>query len=64
MDPQIENDNFHIYSSAGEFNTRSALNYFERIRSFFIQYTGAPPAKPVPVYVIIFGSEKEYLPFV
>ncbi len=60
---QLENENFHIYSSAGARETRSALNYFERIRSFFLQLTGAPPAKPVPVYIVAFGTEKEYQPY-
>lgn len=60
---QLENENFHIYSSANARETRSALNYFERIRSFFIQLTGEPPAKPLPIYIIAFGSEKEYQPY-
>ena len=59
----IQNENFSVYSSAGETDTRSALNHFERVRGFFIQLTGAPPAKPVPIFVTIFGSEKEYQPF-
>jgi hypothetical protein len=60
---QLENENFHMYSSAGARDSRDALNYFERIRSFFIQLTGKPPAKPLPVYIIAFGSEKEYEPY-
>lgn len=59
----IENENFRIYSSANERETRDALSHFERVRGFFIQLTGAPPAKPVPVFVVVFGSEKEYQPF-
>lgn len=59
----IQNENFQIYSSAKERETRAAFNYFERVRSFFIQMTGAPPANPLPVFVIVFGSEKEYQPF-
>ena len=59
----LQNENFQIYSSAGERDTRDALSHFERVRGFFIQLTGAPPAKPVPVFVVIFGSEKEYQPF-
>lgn len=59
----IQNENFQIYSSAKESETRAAFNHFERVRSFFVQMTGAPPANPVPVFVIVFGSEKEYEPF-
>jgi hypothetical protein len=56
----MQNENFRVYSSANEHDTRTALNNFERVRSFFIQYTGKAPAKPVPISIIIFGSEKEY----
>lgn len=59
----IRNENFQIYSSAKEGETRTAFNHFERVRNFFVQMTGAPPANPVPVFVIVFGSEKEYEPF-
>ena len=37
--------------------------YFERVRDFFLQANKSAPRKPVPVYVVIFGSEKEYLPY-
>lgn len=59
----MENENFRVFSSASERDTRDALNQFERVRGFFIQFTGAAPAKPVPISVVIFGSEKEYLPY-
>jgi tetratricopeptide (TPR) repeat protein len=59
----MENENFNMYSSASERDSLAALNYFERVRGFFIQMTGAPPSKPVPVYVVMFGSQKEYLPY-
>lgn len=59
----IHSSNFEIYSSAGEGNTRETLRYFEQVRSFFLQATGRSVSKPVPVYIVAFGSEKEYLPF-
>ncbi len=59
----LQNENFSMYSSANERASRDALNYFERVRGFFIQMTGAPVAKSVPVYVVMFGTEKEYLPY-
>lgn len=59
----MRNDHFHLYSSANERDTRATLEYFEKVRSFFLQMTGAPPANPVPVYIVAFNSEKEYAPF-
>jgi Tfp pilus assembly protein PilF len=59
----MQNDNFRVYSTARERETRDALDQFERVRGFFIQLTGTPPGKPVPVSVVIFGSEKEYQPY-
>ena len=51
------------YSSAGERDTRDTLRYFERVRDFFLQINQREPPKPVPVYVVVFGSEKEYAPY-
>jgi len=52
---------FEIYSSAGEGDTRRALQYFERVRSFFEQTLGGgAQQKREPVRVILFGSKKEY----
>ncbi len=59
----MENENFRVYSSASERDTRTALDNFERVRGFFVEFTGAQPAKPVPVSIVIFGSEKEYQPY-
>ena len=60
---RIQSPNFEAYSSAGERETRDALRYFERVRDFFLQVNRREPPKPVPVYVIVFGSEKEYAPY-
>ena len=59
----MQSANFQAYSSAGERDTRDALRYFEQVRDFFLQANKSAPRKPVPVYVVIFGSEKEYLPY-
>src|SRR3974377_121691 len=59
----IHSANFEIYSSASEGSSRETLRYFEQVRSFFLQATGRSVSKPVPVYIIDFGSEKESLPF-
>jgi hypothetical protein len=35
----MQNEDFHVYSSANERDTRAALNQLERVRGFFIQPT-------------------------
>jgi len=59
----MQSPNFEAYSSAGERETRDTLRYFERVRDFFLQVNQREPSKPVPVYVVVFGSEKEYTPY-
>ena len=59
----MESPNFQAFSSAGERETRDALRYFERVRDFFLKTNQREPAHPLPVYVVVFGSEKEYLPY-
>ena len=59
----MQNENFHVYSSASERDTRTALNQLERVRGFFTQLTGSLSGKSAPVSVVIFGSEKEYQPY-
>ena len=59
----IHSSNFEIYSSASEGSTRETLRYFEQVRNFFLQATGKSVSNPVPVYIIAFGSEKEYLQY-
>jgi tetratricopeptide (TPR) repeat protein len=60
---RMQSPNFDAYSSAGEQDTRDALRYFERVRDFFLQANRRELPKPVPVYVVVFGSEKEYAPY-
>lgn len=58
---RMPSSDFEIYSSAGEGDTRRALQYFERVRSFFEQALGGgAQQKREPVRVILFGSKKEY----
>jgi hypothetical protein len=59
----MQSPNFEAYSSAGERDTRDALRDFERVRDCFLQVNQREPPKPVPVYVVVFGSEKEYAPY-
>ncbi len=59
----MQSPNFDAYSSAGERDTRDVLRNFERVRDFFLQVNQREPPKPVPVYVVVFRSEKEYAPY-
>ncbi len=59
----MQSPNFEAYSSAGERDTRDTLRYFERVRDFFLQVNQSAPPKPVPVCIVVFGSEKEYAPY-
>lgn len=57
----MPSSDFEIFSSAGEGDTRRALQYLERVRSFFEQALGGGAGqKREPVRVIVFGSKKEY----
>jgi Flp pilus assembly protein TadD len=62
----MHSPNFEVYSCASEGATRDTLRYFEQVRSFFLQVMAQPEKeaeKPVPVYIVAFGSEKEYAPY-
>jgi tetratricopeptide (TPR) repeat protein len=59
----VQNPDFQVYSAANQRETRDALNQLERVRGFYIQMMGAPPAKPLPINIVIFGNEKDYIPY-
>ena len=59
----MQNENFKLYSEANERDTRATLNYFERVRAFFLQMSGKTPTNPLPVYIIVFDSAKTYEPY-
>jgi tetratricopeptide (TPR) repeat protein len=59
----MQSPNFQVYSGAGERETRATLQYFEQVRDFFLLLNKREPANPVPVYIVIFKSEKEYIPY-
>src|SRR5579862_5639797 len=52
----MSSPNFEVYSGAGERDTRETIRYFEKVSSFFLQKDKHSPRKPVPVYIVIFGS--------
>lgn len=59
----MESENFQIYASTNERNARTALEYFERVRTFFLQLTGEEVDSPNPVVIVHFNSEKEFEPY-
>ncbi len=59
---RLRSANFEIYSSAGERSTRDILTYFEQVRGFFMQ-TLARRMTTEPVFIVAFGSKKEYEPY-
>jgi tetratricopeptide (TPR) repeat protein len=59
----MRSSNFEMFSAAGEGATRNTLRYFEQVRGFFLQTTQHAPTHPLPVYIVAFGSEKEYAPY-
>src|SRR5581483_3703320 len=61
-DPQwmrTQSAHFTLYSSAGSGLTRDTLKHFEFVHAFFEQALGKAPGER-PVYLVLFGSDKEY----
>ncbi len=60
---RMPSEDFEIFSTAGEGDTRRTLQNFERVRLFFDQVLGGKVDKTDPVRIIVFGSKKEYAPY-
>jgi hypothetical protein len=60
---EMQNENFHAYSTASDRDTQGFIDHLERVRNFFIQFTGSTPPRAAPVTTVIFGSPKEYQPY-
>lgn len=60
---RMQTPDFEVFSQASEADTRKTLQYFERVRSFFLLFTGHAPLNPLPVQIVIFKSAKEYEPY-
>ena len=55
---------FEIFSTANNFDTMQGAATLEEVRSFFMRNHGGSAAKSSePVRIIVFGSEKEYIPY-
>jgi tetratricopeptide (TPR) repeat protein len=57
------NPHFYIYSQGSDASARSALQWFEQLRGFFLQQTGLTLDHLPAVRVIAFGSPSEYAPY-
>ncbi len=54
---------FELYSQGRDANARSALIWFEQLRTFFQQQTGLRLDNRPPIRVIAFASAKDYQPY-
>lgn len=61
----VSSSDFEIFSTAGQGSTMEVLRHFEEVRSFFAKFAGGSNSvqPSEPVRIIVFGSEKEYLPY-
>ncbi|HVW10393.1 MAG TPA: hypothetical protein VHC90_17520 [Bryobacteraceae bacterium] len=61
----VTSSDFEIFSTAGQGSTMDVLHHFEEVRSFFAKFAGGTNSVQLsdPVRIIVFGSEKEYLPY-
>jgi tetratricopeptide (TPR) repeat protein len=61
----VSSSDFEIFSTAGQGSTKDVLHHFEEVHGFFAKFAGGSnPVQPSePVRIIVFGSEKEYLPY-
>jgi Tfp pilus assembly protein PilF len=56
-------DDFEIFSTAGEGDTRRALEHFQQVSDFFASASHGKLSTNDPIRIVIFGSKKEYAPY-
>src|SRR5205823_9649153 len=56
-------EHFEVYSQAGGASARSALMWFEQLRTFSTRQTGLNLDRCPPVRVVVFRSANEYRPY-
>jgi len=59
----LQTENFEIYTTAGEKRGREAILYFEQVRALFGKLFKGANASKLPVRIVAFRNEKEFLPF-
>jgi Flp pilus assembly protein TadD len=60
---RIRSANFELYTTRGERSGRDLIQYFERIRSFFLQTFGSGSGPMLPTRIMVFRSEREVRPY-
>jgi hypothetical protein len=60
---RIHSANFELFTTAGERTGRDLIRYFEQVHSFFQQAFGLDGTATLPVRIVSFRSDKEYLPY-
>ena len=60
---RLKSENFEILSSASESKSNTVLQQFEQVAGFFQQLNKTPSNNAIPVRIILFGSQIEYIPY-
>ncbi|MCC6586975.1 MAG: hypothetical protein IT168_09815 [Bryobacterales bacterium] len=60
---KVVSDNFELFTTEGDSDAKRAIEYFERVRGFFVQALNMTPVSVNRVRLLAFSSEKEYLPY-
>ena len=60
---RIRSANFELFTTAGERTGRDLVRYFEQVHSFFQQAFALDGTAALPVRIVSFRSDKEYLPY-
>src|SRR5450432_2834496 len=60
---RIRSSNFELFTTAGERTGRDLIQYFEQVHGFFQQALGLEGTAVLPVRLVAFRSDKEYLPY-
>lgn len=60
---KLTSENFELYTTASEGAGKRAIEYFERVRAFFVDAIGMRPISVNKVRLVAFSSEKEYKPY-
>jgi hypothetical protein len=56
-------EHFEVYTTGGEKRAREALESFERIRGFFIDYLKLSPTRQNPTRLVVFSGASEFKPY-
>lgn len=60
---RLKSENFEILSSASESKSNAVLHQFEQVAGFFQQLNKTQSNNSIPVRIILFGSQTEYIPY-